>query len=410
MGAAFKANYAAAFPGLRIYSNHKEMLVKESPLDIVTVGVSDHRHADIVVDAANAGVKGIFCEKPLATTLEDTDRMVEACEANGVVLSIDHTRRFLPIWRYCKEQIVDKGELGEIQYIISRLHGPRSMMWRNGTHNIDVMLWFAGSKPRWVMGDFEEGFEDYDRYGQRGMDGGRDPTLEPAVNGYISFENGVKGFFVGVSPQSFNPPLARTATDCSVHLGDTCICTTLQGSKKTPTNIKMEVEIVGDGGRLVIDNAGDGRDENGEWTGTYHASASLWRQEAQAVGRQTDGQTTQEPERIVPSEEYIARITPPQRGEAAGGWGNEKVDTNVKDAKAPMIGIAAGVHDLINVVLSDGTAPIISSGRNAQDVVEVLSGFVKSAHGGNVPVQLPLPRDVAAKDEVAETTEAAARL
>ena len=64
------------------------------------------------------------------------------------------------------------------------------------------------------------------QYGQRGMDGGKDPALEPATNGYIAFENGVKGFFIG-------------------------------GSKKTPTNIKMEVEIVGDSGRLVIDNAGD---------------------------------------------------------------------------------------------------------------------------------------------------------
>ena len=36
------------------------------------------------------------------------------------------------------------------------------------------------------------------QYGQRGMDGGKDPALEPAVNGYISFENGVEGFFIGV--------------------------------------------------------------------------------------------------------------------------------------------------------------------------------------------------------------------
>jgi predicted dehydrogenase len=36
VGTAFRANYAAAFPELRIYSNHKEMLEKESPLDIVT--------------------------------------------------------------------------------------------------------------------------------------------------------------------------------------------------------------------------------------------------------------------------------------------------------------------------------------------------------------------------------------
>ena len=67
------------------------------------------------------------------------------------------------------------------------------------------------------------------------------------------------------------------------------------------------------------------------------------------------------------------------------------------------------MHDLINVVLSNGAAPIISSGRNAQDVVEVLSGFVVSAHGGNIPVQLPLPRGEV-KDEVAETAEAVARL
>jgi predicted dehydrogenase len=38
--------------------------------------------------------------------VEDTDRMVEACERNGCILSVDHTRRFLPLWRYAKEQLV----------------------------------------------------------------------------------------------------------------------------------------------------------------------------------------------------------------------------------------------------------------------------------------------------------------
>ena len=36
--------------------------------------------------------------------------------------------------------------------------------------------------------------------------------------------------------------------------------------------------------------------------------------------------------------------------------------------------------------------PIISSGKNAQDVVEVMAGFVQSAYAGHVPVQLPLER------------------
>ena len=83
VGAAFAEVYAVDFPDLHIYSNHKELLAAEGPLDILTVGVSDHRHAEIVIDAANAGVRAIFCEKPLATTVEDTDRMLEACERNG---------------------------------------------------------------------------------------------------------------------------------------------------------------------------------------------------------------------------------------------------------------------------------------------------------------------------------------
>ena len=45
---------------------------------------------DIVVDAANAGVKAIFCEKPLATNMVDAQRMVDACQRNGVFLSGSH--------------------------------------------------------------------------------------------------------------------------------------------------------------------------------------------------------------------------------------------------------------------------------------------------------------------------------
>ena len=68
----------------------------------------------------------------------------------------------------------------------------------------------------------------------------------------------------------------------------------------------------------------------------------------------------------------------------------------------PPSSFVTGVHDLVNV-LSDSTLPLISSGKNAQDVVEVMSGFVMSAHRGHVPVSLPLPRvEVAAEQAVAE--------
>jgi predicted dehydrogenase len=167
----FYEAYKGDFPGLTMYADHREMLQKER-LDIVTVGTSDHRHADIVVNAANAGVKGIFCEKPLSTNFADTDRMLAACRDNGTVLSVDHTRRFTPLWRYAKEELLDKGAIGEVQWIIGRLQGSRAMMFRNGTHVIDAMLWTAGcdegNRPEWVMGGLRAGLRRFRRLRHQG--------------------------------------------------------------------------------------------------------------------------------------------------------------------------------------------------------------------------------------------------
>ena len=74
----FKAAWADDLPNVNTYTDYREMLAREE-LDILTVATSDNRHTDIVVDGANASVKGILCEKPLATSLEDADRMIEAC-------------------------------------------------------------------------------------------------------------------------------------------------------------------------------------------------------------------------------------------------------------------------------------------------------------------------------------------
>ena len=67
---AFKEKWDGQWSNISLYTDYKAMLDKEKP-DVVTIATPDNRHADLVVDAANAGVKGIFCEKPLATSLSD---------------------------------------------------------------------------------------------------------------------------------------------------------------------------------------------------------------------------------------------------------------------------------------------------------------------------------------------------
>ena len=206
---SFKEKFSEYSNRISGYTNYQEMLLQEN-LDIVTVATSDHRHTDPVINAAEIGVKGVFCEKPLATRLIDADRMIEAVNKNQVILSIDHTRRWIPLWVHTKELVLG-GEIGDIHYIIGTLGGSRAMLFRNGTHLIDMICYFANSKPAWVSAELEKGFENYDEYDG---DGGHSPNTEPSAHGYIHFENGVRGFYVGgpkTTPSRFSLEIVGTS-------------------------------------------------------------------------------------------------------------------------------------------------------------------------------------------------------
>ena len=188
----FKRGWGGKWPDLGLYSDHREML-RSRDIDILAVATPDHLHADITVNAASAGVKGILCEKPMATSLSDADRMIQACESNGVVLTVDHTKRWSPLYHEVRET-VRSGAIGRIGTIVATLGGERSMLFRNGTHVIDAICFFAESDPARVSAVLEEGFESWDRY--RGS-GGQDPDTEPGASGFIQFANGVRALYCG---------------------------------------------------------------------------------------------------------------------------------------------------------------------------------------------------------------------
>ncbi len=184
----FRQNWQDTWPEVRTYTDYREMLQQEE-IDLLSVVTSDHRHADIVVDAAEGGVRGILCEKPIATTLADADRMIAACEARGTVMSIHHSRRWRPLWHAARAQVWD-GRLGAVRRIVGSIGSPRAMLFRNGTHLIDTICWFAGSEPEWVVGVLDE---EHAGYGPRyAGDGGRDPALDPGGTALVHFQNGVR--------------------------------------------------------------------------------------------------------------------------------------------------------------------------------------------------------------------------
>ena len=186
----FFADFGTTWPEVRTYTDYRKMLESED-LDLLGVATSDHAHAQIVVDAAKAGVHGILCEKPIATTLADADRMIEACERHGVAMCVDYFRRYRPLWNGAFVELGD-GPLGNVRRIVGSYGGPRSMLFRNGTHLIDAICWYAGGEPEWVVGVLDE---EHKEYGPRYTgDGGKDPALDPGGSGLVQFDNDVRAF------------------------------------------------------------------------------------------------------------------------------------------------------------------------------------------------------------------------
>ncbi len=68
------------------------------------------------------------------------------------------------------------------------------MLFRNGTHLLDMICFFAEAEPEWVVAELEPGFDHFTEY--KG-DGGKIPETEPSASAYIRFSKGIRAFYNG---------------------------------------------------------------------------------------------------------------------------------------------------------------------------------------------------------------------
>jgi len=145
--------FAAEFGVEHTYLDYKEMLRREQP-DIVSICTWPHLHPEMVLAAANAKVKAIHCEKPIAPTWGEALRMVAACQRQRVQLTFDHQRRFLEPFQRAKALAHD-GTIGELVRLEAAC--PNMMDW--GTHWLDMMFFYNNENPvRWVLGQIDASY------------------------------------------------------------------------------------------------------------------------------------------------------------------------------------------------------------------------------------------------------------
>lgn len=93
-----------------VYVDYKELLADEK-IDAVVISTPPSSHLEILENAAKAG-KHVFIEKPLAETVEECNKAIEACHSNGVKLAVGFMRRFDKALLWSRERI-DTGNLGK---------------------------------------------------------------------------------------------------------------------------------------------------------------------------------------------------------------------------------------------------------------------------------------------------------
>lgn len=168
----------------RAYTNFRELIDSERP-EIISVTTRPASHCDIVVYAAEHGVKAIWCEKPLCCSMAEADTMVAACEQHGVKFNLGVNRRYSTVYREAR-RLIAEGIVGDLRTVIGYCAG--SALWSH-THAADLLLLLAGDATvEYVQGTVGAAEADYaDNQVEV------DPSIDSA---YVRFAGGIHGYLL----------------------------------------------------------------------------------------------------------------------------------------------------------------------------------------------------------------------
>lgn len=161
-----------------------EAMLREVKPNLVSIGTYVGLHRSMIEKAAEAGVKGILCEKPFVASPADLKAVQRIAQATGVKIVVAHIRRYLPAFVRARE-LYNNGTIGQPIMCIAGIEGWELSEW--GSHWLDMFRFFHDDQPvKWVFGQL------------RVRDGrGFGHAMEDHGVAYFEFENGGKGLVDG---------------------------------------------------------------------------------------------------------------------------------------------------------------------------------------------------------------------
>nr|WP_260857296.1 Gfo/Idh/MocA family oxidoreductase [Microbacterium sp. 1.5R] len=178
-----RADARAALPDALVTDSLDAFLC--AGLDAAVVLTPDDAHRVVAEPLLDAGIP-VFCEKPLATTLDDADALLEAAYRSGTKLYVGHNMRHMPVVVLMR-RLIREGAIGDVRaiwcrhfvgnggdYYFKDWHADRrhttGLLLQKGAHDLDVIHWLADARTERVnaMGSLSVYGEIADRRDRRG--------------------------------------------------------------------------------------------------------------------------------------------------------------------------------------------------------------------------------------------------
>lgn len=206
-----KAKKTAEKYKCRFYCDYHEML-KDSQVDVVHILTPHYLHAKMAIDSMKSGVQ-VLTEKPMATSIEDAEKMIDVSRETGRMLGVCFQNRYNPTSLKAKE-IIESGKAGQIlgakawvtwhrdetYYTQSDWRGSwekegGGVLINQAIHTLDLIQWFMGDLAR-LKGSYYTSLLE------------NTIEVEDTADAVIQFKNGTTALFFASNCYPVNSPVS----------------------------------------------------------------------------------------------------------------------------------------------------------------------------------------------------------
>ncbi len=218
----------------QVYTDYKKLL-EDPSIDVVHICSPNRSHSFMTVDALDAG-KHVMCEKPMAINSAEAQKMIDARDRSGKLLSIGYQNRFRSDVQFLKAE-AEAGTLGEIYYAeaiaVRRRAVPTWGVFLNeyeqgggplidiGTHALDLALWMMNNyKPKYCVGTTFHKLNNDTATGNAWGDWNPEKfTAEDSAFGFVVMENGATVYLKSSWALNIADPREAITTLCGTKGG-----------------------------------------------------------------------------------------------------------------------------------------------------------------------------------------------